>query len=444
MGRVGGGPGSGGGTRADGVMLMGVVVIFPLALWLAFAVPGPATAPSASDVFAYVGDTGPHHALVAWGNLRGGGNTIGREARGLGPAVLTVGDKKVETTRAWAVVEGLAPDTAYEYKLSIGGTPTGSGRVRTWPEKADSCSFIVMGDFGNGSREQRELAKVIERVINERKGTQKEIRFILTTGDNIYSVIPGVWLAGSGDEDADWGPRYFKPYRGIIASIPVYPTLGNHDGNESEKRADLTVYLDNFFFPGNRPARWYTFNYGGFIDFFALDTTRNTERGPRAAVWLAGSEQHRWAESVMRASKAPWKLAYMHHPIFNAGPRHQEERNYERMSHFFSLFAETGVQAVFQGHEHNLQVSEANKRSRGARYFITGAGGELRDGDITSSLKEHNIEGFSPKRHFMVVDISGDSMDVMPVADGPIEVRRADGSTMSLPVKVPRRIEVRE
>ncbi|MBE0657583.1 MAG: metallophosphoesterase [Bryobacteraceae bacterium] len=389
-------------------------------------------------IHIYTGDLGPTHVLLAWGTARGRGNTIGRDSISHGKAQLRVGDKVVETTKAWAVADGLEPDRSYDYELTIDGRTAGKGRIRTWPAKAASCSFLVFGDFGNGSGDQRKIAEAMARVVKERAATERPIRFILSTGDNIYSVIPGIWLAGSGDRDADWVPRFFAPYKEMLGSIPMYPILGNHDGNESEKRGDLDVYLDNFFFPGNRPARWYTFNFGGLIDFFALDTTRNTERGPKAPVWLAGGEQHKWAERALRGSRAPWKLAYMHHPIFNAGPGHDEEKNYERMKHFLDLFGETGVQAVFQGHEHNLQISRSNERGHGIRFFVTGAGGELRRGDVRAKMESNNIEAWAAQRHFLIVDAGPDRLTVTAAGDEEIRPVRADGAAYTLPVTVER------
>lgn len=394
---------------------------------------------AASRTHVYVGDTGPRHVLIAWGTASGKGNTIGRGSVSHGQARLRVGSRTVETTKAWAVVDGLEPDQVYDYELTLGGAPAAKGRVRTWQESATSCSFAVIGDFGDGRSGQRRIAEQLARLVRERASTDHPIRFVLSTGDNIYSVIPGTWLAGSGDRDPDWAPRFFEPYKDVLSSIPFYPVLGNHDGNESEKHADLSVYLDNFFFPGNRPARWYQFNYGGLIDFFALDSTSNSERGPKAPVWLAGGEQHKWAEAALRASRAPWKLVYIHHPIFNAGPGHEKERNFERMSHWLSLFGETGVQAVFQGHEHNFQVSRANARGHGIRFFITGAGGELRDGDVRPKMEENSIEAWAAQRHFLVVDAEPDRLVVTAFGDQVIEPVRADGSRFPMPVVVDKK-----
>jgi hypothetical protein len=410
-----------------------------LALVWVILLSASATARAApSSLYVYTGDVGPRHVLIAWGAARGQGNTIGRDSISHGKARLRVGPNTVETTRAWAVVEGLEPDHSYDYELTLDGAPVAKGHVRTWPEIASTCSYIVIGDFGDGRSGQQRVAEAMARVVRERASTANPIRFVLTTGDNIYSVVPGVWLAGSGGRDADWAKRFFSPYRDTLASIPFFPVLGNHDGNESEKRADLDVYFDNFFFPGNRPARWYQFNYAGLIDFFALDSTANSELGPPAPVWLPGGVQHQWARKALHASRSPWKLVYIHHPIFNAGPGHEKERNFERMSHLLDLFGETGVQAVFQGHEHNFQVSRLNPRSRGIRFFVSGAGGELRKGSVVRKMEANNIEGWSAQRHFLVVDAGPDRLTVTPAGDRPIKPVRADGSPFHLPVVVER------
>ena len=72
--------------------------------------------------------------------------------------------------------------------------------------------------------------------------------------------------------------------------MPFFPTLGNHDGNETEKRADLPAILDNFPYPQDKPARYYKFTYGDLAEFFGLDSTRNSETGP-AAAGLSGEQR---------------------------------------------------------------------------------------------------------------------------------------------------------
>ena len=47
-------------------------------------------------------------------------------------------------------------------------------------------------------------------------------------------VLFGIPVSASGDEDDDWFFTYFQPYRYVLNRIPVYPSIGNHDADESE------------------------------------------------------------------------------------------------------------------------------------------------------------------------------------------------------------------
>ena len=212
----------------------------------------------------------------------------------------------------------------------------------------------------------------------------------------------------------------------MLEQIPFLPSLGNHDGNASENRNDLGVYLDNFFFPGNRPARWYEFDYGGFADFFALDSTDNTTTGHPAPIYAPEGEQSRWLAQALAASKAAWKIPYFHHPPFNAGPGHGA--SYGVLRHWVELFQKSGVKVVFTGHEHNYQYSDLSEITGGVRYFVTGAGGELRAGNVMSNMSRAHIEGWAPARHFTVVEIDGSAMHVTPVFTQKIGRAGRDGA----------------
>ena len=154
----------------------------------------------------YVGDLGPDSVLLAWGKP-GRGNVIGREAISYGKARVTVGSHRVEVDRAWARVDGLEPDTRFGYVIEINGETVGQGTIRTWPRQANRLSFLVLGDYGNGSREQALLGGAMAKLVDERAGSERPIRFALTTGDNIY----GSWLTKGrgGSNDVDWWPRFF-------------------------------------------------------------------------------------------------------------------------------------------------------------------------------------------------------------------------------------------
>jgi hypothetical protein len=269
----------------------------------------------------------------------------------------------------------------------------------------------------------------------ERLDGDNPVRFVLTTGDNLYGQFTfTLRFRNTGDSDEDWEKKYFQPYQSLIGRIPFFATLGNHDGNETEARNDLTTYLDNFFFPSPEPARYYRFSFGDHADFFALDTTTNSDEGPPRPAYQRGSDQHKWLEKNLSESRTPWKIPYMHHPPYNAGPRHPAVRN--ELSHFLDLFRDKDVKVVFSGHEHNFQFSKADGETGGIRYVITGAGGELRSGSVLSEMPRAQIEGWAPELHFLSVEIEGREMRITPVFAEPAQVLDSGRRPVQMPLRV--------
>lgn len=392
---------------------------------------------SAGSFYTYVGQIESRSVLVAWGTTDGGRNSIGRDSASMGEAYMTLGGQSLKTTRNWVRVTGLEPDHSYPYTLSVNGHKE-SGKVRTYPEHATHLRFFVIGDYGTGAEPQRQIASAMDREFQRLAARSDAPRFVITTGDNIYADIRlGVVSIHSGDDDANWDSKFFAPYRAIIREIPFYPSPGNHDGNGSENRADLPTYLDNFFFPGDRPARWYAFSFADLAQFFSLDSTTNTLSGPPKPQYLASGEQFSWFKQAVTASKAPWKIPYFHHPPFNAGPYHGASLNDLRA--FCDAFAANGVKVVFSGHEHNFQFSERGAATSGIQYVISGAGGELRPGDVRSKMKAAHIAGWAPEHHFLSVEIDGDEMRIEPIgASGILEPVDAAGKKIPMPLVVKR------
>ena len=128
-------------------------------------------------------------------------------------------------------------------------------RFRTHPAPDQALgtplTFAVIGDFGVGIRK----SEPDEAAARDRRGaaawpsTQHDVRFVLTTGDNIYAGkrVLGLPIGDHGDEDDDWFFTFYQPYRYFLNRIPFYPSIGNHDSAETEERDDRDQVLDNFF-----------------------------------------------------------------------------------------------------------------------------------------------------------------------------------------------------
>jgi hypothetical protein len=280
----------------------------------------------------------------------------------------------------------------------------------------------VVGDFGTGEAPQYNIARAMLEEFQRRAATADPVRFLLSLGDNVYADLRGraFGFGHSGASDEDWGSKFFQPYQPLLGSIPFYPALGNHDGN--------------FAFPQNKPARYYTFTYGGLAQFFALDTTSNTESGPSRPGYLEDSPQFHWMQSEFAKPHPLWVIPYFHHPMFTAGPEHPP--SLEQLRHWFALFTGSGVKVVFSGHEHNFQASEVSSTTGGIRFFVSGAGGELRRGNVQKNMRKAHIQAWAEQNHFLEVDIDGKTMKVTPLSYQPLNILDAAGAAVAIPFTI--------
>lgn len=391
-----------------------------------------ATSAWAQKFYTYVDDLGPDYVQLAWGTTAGD-NTIGRSSVSYGEATVKIGGRAITTRENTATISGLAPDRVYSYEISIGERRIGQGQIRTWAAHADRLCFFVIGDYGTGTRVQFQIAHAMWQEFEKRATSGNPVRFVITTGDNIYGSVSGflVGIVHTGSSDKDWTTKFFEPYEQILKRIPWFPSLGNHDGNETESRHDLDAYLDNMPFPGGKPGRYYHFNYAGLADFFGLDSTRISETGPPQPAYAEDGEEFHWMQREFRKATAPWVIPYYHHPMFTGGPLHVP--SVRELRHWLTLFEASHVRVVFNGHEHNFQVSEANELSLGIRFIISGAGGELRTGNIEKNMKAANIAAWAPQNHFLVVEIEGRSMRVTPVSFAPVDIVDSNGHPVQPP-----------
>jgi hypothetical protein len=69
------------------------------------------------------------------------------------------------------------------------------------------------------------------------------------------------------------------------------------------------------------------------------------------------------------------------------------------------IFVKYGVNVVYSGHDH---IYERVTPQKGIYYFVSGAGGELRQGDLKRSAL--TAAGFDQDRSFMLNEIAGDDL----------------------------------
>src|SRR5258705_5602899 len=190
-------------------------------------------------------------------------------------------------------------------------------------------------------------------------------------GNNMYG------REGPGDLVENFETRY-KPL--LDAGVKFYAALGNHDSQ-----------TNRFYKPWNMNGeRYYTFSKKN-VKFFVLDSDY---MDPKQLLWI---------DTELKSAHDDWKIVYFHHPLYSSGGRHGSEVDLRVTLE--PLFVKHGVNVVFSGHDH---IYERLKPQKGIYYFVSGAAGQLRKGDLKRSAS--TAAGFDQDLSFMLNEVAGDDL----------------------------------
>jgi hypothetical protein len=77
------------------------------------------------------------------------------------------------------------------------------------------------------------------------------------------------------------------------------------------------------------------------------------------------------------------------------------------------MFTRYGVQVAFSGHDH---IYERTKVQQGVQYFVTGAGGKTRRGDVNLQ-SDFRAVSFDEDNHFMVIEINDKAIEFQAISE---------------------------
>jgi 3',5'-cyclic AMP phosphodiesterase CpdA len=244
----------------------------------------------------------------------------------------------------------------------------------------DKLRFAIVGDWGTGDRDA--IGTAAQMFASHQRSP---LDFVVSAGDNIYPNGSGRYFA----------KNFEQPFASLLKHpLSFYTVLGNHDV-EAGRQDQCQYPLFNM-----SGQNYYKFEKGdGLAEFFMLDSN---DFDSAQATWLEGS---------LRASKAKWKIAVFHHPIYSSGKKHGSAIGLRR--HLEPLFARYGVQVAFSGHDH---IYERTKPQQGVQYFVTGAGGKTRRGDVDlgSTIRETS---FDEDNHFMLIELDDKQVSFKAIAE---------------------------
>jgi predicted phosphodiesterase len=266
------------------------------------------------------------------------------------------------TERHSVILSHLRSNTKYHYQVKSNNAVLESAVFHTGKADGTPFRFAVFGDSGSGKSQEYKVAQEVE---------EQKVDFILHTGDLVYSK----------GEDEEYQRRVYLPYKNLLARVPLFPALGNHD----MKTLRGQPWLDNFVLPGKK--RYYSFSYGNAF-FIALDSY---EINPTTTDWL---------EQELARTDQLWKFVFFHEPPFSNQVRRTGNAATRKL--WVPLFEKYGVDMVFSGHDH-LYTHFKPKNS--VVYIVEGAGG--------SKLKKHDplangvLFTNDDKYGFGLVDVNG-------------------------------------
>jgi predicted phosphodiesterase len=238
------------------------------------------------------------------------------------------------------VLGQLKPDTRYAYQLTyklVGGAAV-QDEVRNFHTQrapASTFSFVTQADSHlDTSTDARVYQQTLANMLADKPD------FMVDLGDttmvdkfgNFYTRAASQYLA----------QRY---YMGRIAhSVPVFFTLGNHDGERGERLTGKpdsmplwSVGMRKKFFPNPEPGGIYTgnatpFEGAGLLqDYYAwewgsalfvvLDPFWPTMQRKGEDNWnmTLGEAQYRWLTKTLETSKAPFMFVFIHHLVGGLG-----------------------------------------------------------------------------------------------------------------------------
>ncbi|NND45043.1 MAG: DNRLRE domain-containing protein [Xanthomonadales bacterium] len=351
---------------------------------------------------------------------------------------VTVGGSRTEHS---VVLGGLNPATQYFYSVgdslgTIAGDASYFFSTAPIPGTAANTRIWVIGDSGTADANARAVRDAFKAW-----SASSPADFMVMLGDNAYN----------DGTDAEYQAAVFDTYPELLRQLPVWSTLGNHDGHTADSATQSGPYYDIFDFPtagevgglASGTEAYFSWDYGN-IHFVNLDSYE-TDRS-------VGGNMLQWLESDLAFNDKPWVVAIWHHPPYTKGSHNSdtEGRLIDMRQNALPILEAWGVDLVLAGHSHSYERSYlldghygssttldpvANvlnpgdgsetgdgayakpdivaAENEGAVYAVAGSSGKISGGSLNHPAMYVSINFLGS----MVLDVSGNRLDAVFIDD---------------------------
>ncbi|MAG30919.1 MAG: hypothetical protein CL908_08525, partial [Deltaproteobacteria bacterium] len=252
------------------------------------------------------------------------------------------------STEGEVVLGDLQPETRYEYEIAgsgfvAGGDPDHVFETAPLAGEHRPLRIWVLGDSGTGTQT---AASVRDAYLTQPGSEDTDL--VLMLGDNAY-------LRGT---DLEHRAGLFDPYASILRSVPVWPTIGNHDALSISTPLQSGPYYDAFSLPTAGEAggvasgteAYYSFDHAN-VHFVSLDSSSSSSQ--------PGSPMLTWLTADLAANAADWTIAFWHHPPYSKGSHDSNSESWlvAMRTNVLPILEAAGVDLVLAGHSHAYERS---------------------------------------------------------------------------------------
>jgi hypothetical protein len=254
-------------------------------------------------------------------------------------------------------------DVRYRVKLGDRLIREATFRTRATADKTARCALV--GDMAQGTAAQYSVAYEI--------GKQKP-EFLMALGDIVYPTgRVNQYMAYYFNTFNDVADPSSKTGAPLMASVPFYALLGNHDVSAklpAVPDAFAAYYVFNAPKGGPGVGPWatqlgadesvaakfraqtadsypnldaYSFDYGA-AHFLIFNDNKGMD--------ILAPAFQKWMRDDLKGTSAKWKFVCYHIPGFHSSNQHYTEQQTRPLQ---PLFEECGVDIAFAGHVHNYQ-----------------------------------------------------------------------------------------
>ena len=314
----------------------------------------------------YLQDATPHSMYILWETDSGDESIVewGTDANLSSNTSGTFWITPDQSRMHEVLLDNLDHHNTYFYRVKTLGTYSDIYSFRTHGHSAheDDTHIVAMSDVQQDANNPDKFREVVEEGIIE--------YFEQTYGGDITDhlalvMIPGD-LVNTGSSYAQWQTQFFEPSKELLARIPMYPVLGNHEVN-----ADY--YFQFFRLPENGTPgfeeHWWYKDYSN-IRIIGLDSNAP----------FTNQEQLSWLDTLLTqtctADSVDFVFAQLHHPhkseLWTPGESDYTGEVIQRLEAFSTKCGKPSIH--FFGHTHGYSRGQSRDHKHLWINVATGGG----------------------------------------------------------------------